>query len=415
LFFSLYPDIDMFFETYATSSSSKDVSFDQSNKWTGETGKNFVEGELDVSYIAAMAPGVKTLVANTNISAATESGEGFGAALLAFLVELNGRPQVPNVLSMSLGSLSFGSCDKVCSAYAKKGGNTYSKCWAYLQSQFQACMFDSETLEQRIDAEFQKLGLRGVTITAAAGDGASHFAFGPFSGGIGDDLDTLICSQFNLPVYPTASPYVLSVGGTQWSSDDIYGPSCSPTSPCGWSDTGCGFAWQHAAPSYQNRTTPAAIAEGEKVAPKTMSVQGTYNVSGRAYPDVAALAAFGIPLCTYGGCSGSGGTSASAPTIAGMISLINDARLNAGLKPLGFMNTKLYALMNDASVYAECFIDVGIAKLGDEWDCQTYSSCDGCQSGDGSGRGFVASKGWDAQSGFGQPKFDGWLKHFGSD
>jgi tripeptidyl-peptidase-1 len=146
-----------------------------------------------------------------------------------------------------------------------------------------------------------------------------------------------------------------------------------------------------------------------------MSVQGTYNVSGRAYPDVAALAAFGIPLCTYGGCSGSGGTSASAPTIAGMISLINDARLNAGLKPLGFMNTKLYALMNDASVYAECFIDVGIAKLGDEWDCQTYSSCDGCQSGDGSGRGFVASKGWDAQSGFGQPKFDGWLKHFGSD
>lgn len=110
----------MFFSTYATTSSSKDVSFDQSNKWTGETGKNFVEGELDVSYIAAMAPGVKTLVANTNISAATESGEGFGAALLAFLVELNGRPNVPNVLSMSLGSLSFGSCDKVCSAYAKK-------------------------------------------------------------------------------------------------------------------------------------------------------------------------------------------------------------------------------------------------------------------------------------------------------
>ena len=63
----------MFFETYATSSSSKDVSFDQSNKWTGETGKNFVEGELDVSYIAAMAPGVKTLVANTNISESLEA------------------------------------------------------------------------------------------------------------------------------------------------------------------------------------------------------------------------------------------------------------------------------------------------------------------------------------------------------
>ena len=73
-------DIKMFFSTYATSSSTKDVSFDKSNKWTGKTGKNFVEGELDVSYIAAFAPGVKTLVANPNISAATESGEGLGAA-----------------------------------------------------------------------------------------------------------------------------------------------------------------------------------------------------------------------------------------------------------------------------------------------------------------------------------------------
>jgi tripeptidyl-peptidase I len=406
-------DIDMFFSTYATTSSSKDVSFDASNKWTGKTGKNFVEGELDVSYIAAMAPGVKTLVANTNTSAATESGEGFGAALLAFLVELNGRDTVPNVLSMSLGSLSFGSCDKMCSALSKKGGHSYSSCWAYLQTQFQACMFDSETIEQRIDAEFQKLGLRGVTITAASGDGASHFAFGPFSGGIGSDLDSVICSSMHMPVYPTASPYVLSVGGTQWSSDDIYGPECSASAPCGWTDTGCGFSWQHAAPAYQNATTPAAITEGEKVAPKTMSLKGTYNASGRAYPDVAALAAFGIPLCTYGGCSGSGGTSASAPTVAGMLSLINDARLNSGLKPLGFINTKLYSLMADAATYAECFTDVGIAKLGEEWDCSTYSSCDGCDDGGGAGRGFVATTGWDAQTGFGQPNFAGWMKHFG--
>ena len=52
------------------------------------------------------------------------------------------------------------------------------------------------------------LGLRGVTITAAAGDGASHFAFGPFSGGIGDDLDTIICSEMNMPVYPTGNAKV---------------------------------------------------------------------------------------------------------------------------------------------------------------------------------------------------------------
>lgn len=59
-------------------------------------------GELDTSYIAAMAPGVKTLVANPNISSATESGEGYGAALLSFLVDLNTRDQLPHVLSMCM-------------------------------------------------------------------------------------------------------------------------------------------------------------------------------------------------------------------------------------------------------------------------------------------------------------------------
>ena len=90
------------------------MGFDSSNVWKGDTGKNFAEGMLDVSYISAMAPGVRTLVANSNISAATEAGEGFGPALLQFVTELSGRDkELPLVLSMSLGSLSFGSCDKV--------------------------------------------------------------------------------------------------------------------------------------------------------------------------------------------------------------------------------------------------------------------------------------------------------------
>jgi len=112
-----------------------------------------------------------------------------------------------------------------------------------------------------------------------------------------------------------------------------------------------------------------------------------------------------------GGCSGSGGTSASAPTIAGMISLINDKRLNSGLEPLGFLNTKLYRLMEDPKIYEECFVDIGIEKVGELWDCETFSSCDGCDNGSG----FVAVKGWDAQTGFGQPKFQGLLKYLGED
>ena len=119
--------------------------------------------------------------------------------------------------------------------------------------------------------------------------------------------------------------------------------------------------------------------------------------------------------CTYGGCSGSGGTSASAPTVAAQISLVNDARLSSGLKTLGFVNTRLYGLMADPAIYAECFVDVGVEKVGDQWDCNTYSTCDGCAEDDGTGRGFVATTGWDAQTGFGQPRFPGWLKHLGTD
>ncbi len=37
-----------------------------------------------------------------------------------------------------------------------------------------------------------------------------------------------------------------------------------------------------------------------------------------------------------------GGTSAAAPEWAGVLSLINDLRLNAGLPPLGFVNVRLY-------------------------------------------------------------------------
>ena len=402
-------DLSMFFTQYAPEASVKDVSLE--GDWKGKTGDNFVEGTLDASYIAAFAPGVKTVVANSNTSAATEEGEAFGGALLAFLVELNGRDEVPYVLSMSLGSMSFGACDKACTALAAKGGHTYKACWAYLQEQRQACMFASAEVETRIDAELAKLGLRGVTVTASSGDGGSHFAFGPFSGGVGGALDELICDSLQMPVYPTASPYVLSVGGTQWSSDDMYGPTCSSTKPCGWSSGGGGFSWSHAAPAYQDNVTAAYLATAARIAPHTSPKAKTFNAAGRAYPDVAALAQFGIPLCTYGGCSGSGGTSASAPTVGGMLSLINDARLNAGKKPLGFVNTRLYQLMADAATYAECFADVGIAKLGDLWDCDTYSTCEGCDEGNG----FVATTGWDAQTGWGQPLFEGLLKHLSAD
>jgi len=46
--------------------------------------------------------------------------------------------------------------------------------------------------------------------------------------------------------------------------------------------------------------TKEYIELAQKVAPKTFPSVKTFNASGRGYPDLASLAQFGIPLCTYG-------------------------------------------------------------------------------------------------------------------
>ena len=72
--------------------------------------------------------------------------------------------------------LCFGARDMVHHALATDGDHTNEARSAYVQPQFQARMFEFAHLERHIDAEFQKLGLRGATIIAASGDGALHFA-----------------------------------------------------------------------------------------------------------------------------------------------------------------------------------------------------------------------------------------------
>ena len=72
-------------------------------------------------------------------------------------------------------------------------------------------------------------------------------------------------------------------------------------------------------------------------------------MTGRAYPDIAAQGeAFRIFL--RGEEQGISGTSASCPTVAAVISLVNDALMAEGKSPLGFLydsmlSTSIIALM----------------------------------------------------------------------
>ena len=106
----------------------------------------------------------------------------------------------------------------------------------------------------------------------------------------------------------------------------------------------------------------------------------TFNTGGRGYPDIAAqsenflVTTFGIPMPVSG-------TSAACPTASGIIGLINDARIAAGKKSLGFLNPFLY---HAAVVDPLAFNDVlSGANMG-------------CKNG-----GFSAASGWDPATGLG--------------
>ncbi len=74
---------------------------------------------------------------------------------------------------------------------------------------------------------------------------------------------------------------------------------------------------------------------------------GTFVPSNRLYPDVSAFGSR-ILVVSGGSISVSAGTSASTPIIAGIMTLINEARFLAGKTQIGFFNPALYTM------YEEC-------------------------------------------------------------
>ncbi len=110
-----------------------------------------------------------------------------------------------------------------------------------------------------------------------------------------------------------------------------------------------------------------------------------FNASGIAYADIVTL---GDNMLVYwfGELYPLGGTSSSGPAAAGLLALLNDARLNAGMAPVGYVNNVFYALQQQAP---DAFTDVVVGGNNDG-DIQppgspfpTYCS-----------NGFPAAQGW---------------------
>ncbi|KAJ5885263.1 polynucleotide 3'-phosphatase [Penicillium taxi] len=211
---------------------------------------------------------------------------------------------------------------------------------------------------------FAQLGARGVSVIFSSGDA------GP--GGSCRSNDGKNRTKFN-PGFPASCPFVTAVGGTT---------GVSPEKAVGFS--GGGFSDHFSRPEYQNRAVQGYFhLLGNRW-------EGLYNRGGRGIPDVAAQASHFV-IRDHGQYLRIGGTSASAPVFAAIVSRLNAARLDQGRPRMGFLNPWLYNSSGHLG-----FTDI----------------VEGGSSGCGSSihASWNATTGWDPVTGFGVPFFGSLLR-----
>merc|ERR1719409_1072333 len=107
---------------------------------------------------------------------------------------------------------------------------------------------------------------------------------------------------------------------------------------------------------------------------------------GRATPDVSGLGE-GYQVIIHGRPESVGGTSASAPMFAGLVSLLNEARIAKGQPAMGHLNPWIY---KNAAAFTD--ITRGHNFWGRGPFIEPY--------------GFNCTVGWDPATGVGTPLFD---------
>ncbi|KAJ5536427.1 hypothetical protein N7513_009613 [Penicillium frequentans] len=219
--------------------------------------------------------------------------------------------------------------------------------------------------------------LRGLTIIHSSGDEGVGSACQAVDG---------TTPQFN-PIFPATCPYVTAVGGTSAVSPEV-----------AWNASSGGFSNFFERAWYQESAVKTYLTHVTKETKEYYSKYADFE--GRGFPDVSAHSLYPwIAVVVEGEETLSGGTSAAAPTFAGIIGLLNDARLRAGKPALGFLNPWLYA--------------EGYKALNDIVDGSSY----GCTGSDPQsdeevsgalvipGAHWNATTGWDPVTGLGTPDF----------
>merc|ERR1712137_157368 len=337
------------------------------------------ESTLDVQYIMAMAPGVPT-------SFFVVDGWIYDFAALIQQRSTLGQA-FPNIFSVSYGWAEGSQCDITGqgTGCGRLGGT-------------------SDSYVQNTNVGLQKVGLLGVSIFVASGDAGAATK---------ENIHCLRRHQPIQPDYPASSNYVTTVGGTMFSSDAQtlsapLPPFCSESRvTCAGTGTevvsqlpdseitsGGGFSNVALTPSWQSTQVQNYLSSGALLPPVT-----EFNSSGRAYPDITALAHH-FMIVERGESLAVDGTSASAPLTAGIFALINDNILNNGGSPLGFLNPALYQAFASGATIAQD-VTYGNNTTTEKSGLGLGAPC--------TTAGYGATAGWDAVSGVGSPNYPGLL------
>ncbi|KAJ7751459.1 subtilisin-like protein [Mycena metata] len=281
------------------------------------------EANLDIQYAAGIATGVPLQFLSVGNSF---SNADFMTGLMDTTTFLQGVANPPTVMTTSYGlnEALFGSsvATKICNGY-------------------------------------MALGARGISVLFSSGDGGVRGLH---------DSPKLCQNDTFIPTFPASCPFVSSVGGTQG-----FAPEQALNLSSG------GFSNIFPVPSYQTE------AVGKYLETLPSDFPGQFNRTGRGFPDISAQG-LNFEIVFGGATLLDSGTSASAPTMAAIIALINDRLLAAGKPPLGFLNPFIY------SKAANAFTDITTGR-NPGYHCNDSSSA------------FEAVVGWDPITGFGTPKF----------
>ena len=290
--------------------------------------------------------------------------------LYSLAVDMVNSKSVPDVVSMSWGWAEDQQC-------------TVANCNTTTSQEY----------VDRVNTEYVKLGLRGVTITTASGDAGA-----PGRTNEGCDIKRNITA-----IFPGSSPWITSLGATyilsssaqvNWTTPLCINNTCATGlnqyvtnyNDTGWTSGG-GVSRYNNRSSWQNKAV-------HKYLTSNVSLPTGINKNGRFYPDVSAIG-HNCPVIDGGFLEAVDGTSCSSPIFASIISILNDHQVKRGKPKLGFVNPILYQ-MHDSN--PEIFKDI---TVGNNW-CTEQMCCDTKDSG-GSDFGFQASKGYDPVYGLGTP------------